>query len=1011
MRLLDELYGITGSVQELPSERDQNFYVKTEKGKEYVLKISNIFEKKETLDLQNEAMLHLANLDDSGRYPLVLQTKSNELIATYQKDDKTSHFVRLVTYLPGKVLAKVNPHNDELLYDFGRFIGTSSRYLETFTHTAANRELYWDLKHAYTIINKYKEHITDLRKRMIVEHFLNEFKEIVLPKLSNLRTSVIHNDFNDYNVIVKRGKSANQYEFGIIDFGDMIHSHTIFELAVATTYAILGKKGPLKAAAYVIHGHHSVFPLTELELELVFILICTRLCMSVSISAYQQKLEPENEYLKISEKPAWETLKLFKDVHPRFSNYVFRHACKMNPCPQSKEIVDWIKLHREEFGSILGSNSTRIPHIVFDLSVGSLELSDLFDFTNKTALKELLFNKMKNSNAEVGVGRYNEARAIYTEELFRSESDEGYEYRTIHLGVDLFLKPNASIYAPLEGRIHSFQNNEGPLDYGPTIILEHKINEGNLIFFTLYGHLSPESLNGIEEGMIFKRGELLAHVGSIEHNGGWPPHLHFQIITDMLGREGDFPGVISESQRDIWLSICPDPNLILKVPEESFPEEPLTKDEILNFREQTIAPSLSISYKKPLKIVRGYKQYLYDQSGRPYLDCVNNVCHVGHCHPTVVKALQQQAAVLNTNTRYLHDNLVKYAQRLCATLPEPLNVCFFVNSGSEANELALRLARTHTKHRDLIVIDHAYHGNTGSLIDISPYKFDGPGGEGPPPYVHKVTIPDVYRGEYKAHDSDAGKKYADDVKKTSQKIQNEGKGVAAFICESIMSCAGQIVFPNNYLQEAFRHVREAGGVCIADEVQVGFGRVGTHFWGFQTQDVVPDIVSMGKPIGNGHPLSAVVTTPEIADSFNTGMEWFNTFGGNPVSCAVGLAVLDVIENEKLQENALIVGNYLKDRLKKLMDKHPIIGDVRGLGFFIGVELVLNRETLEPAPKQATYIVERMKEHGVLLSRDGPKKWPSTIKIKPPLVFTKENAEFLVNTLDKILEEDFVNIKK
>ncbi|MFX0077422.1 MAG: phosphotransferase, partial [Candidatus Hermodarchaeota archaeon] len=565
LRLINDLYGITGSVQELPSERDQNFYVKTENGKEYVLKIANTFEEEETLDLQNKAMLHLEDLDDSERYPLVLLTKSNELIATYQKDDETSHFVRLVTFLPGKVLAEVNPHNTELLYDFGCFVGTTSSYLETFTHTAANRDLYWDLKHAYNIINKYKEHIADLEKRMIVEHFLNEFTEIVLPNLSNLRTSVIHNDFNDYNVIVNRGKSPDQYQFGIIDFGDMIYSHTIFELAVATTYAILGKKNPIKAAAHVISGYHSVFPLNELELELLFILICTRLCMSVSIAAYQQKLEPENEYLKISEKPAWETLKLFKDVHPRLANYVFRHACKMFPCPQSKKIVDWIKLHSNEFGLILGSNFDKIPHVVFDLSIESLELNNLYDFTNKEALNELLLDKMKNVSAKVGIGRYNEARAIYTEKLFRSEGDEGFEYRTIHLGSDLFLKPNSPLYTPLEGRIHSFQNNKGYLDYGPTIILEHEINDGKLKFFTLYGHLSLNSLNDIEEGRIFKKGELLAHIGSIEHNGGWPPHLHFQIIIDMLGRKGDFPGVISESQRDIWLSICPDPNLILKI--------------------------------------------------------------------------------------------------------------------------------------------------------------------------------------------------------------------------------------------------------------------------------------------------------------------------------------------------------------------------------------------------------------------------------------------------------------
>jgi 4-aminobutyrate aminotransferase-like enzyme/Ser/Thr protein kinase RdoA (MazF antagonist) len=1010
LKLLDEFYGITGSVRELPSERDQNFYVKSENGDEYVLKIANTFEKVETLDLQNNAMLHLANRGSSGRYPIILRTKSNELIATYQKDEITSHFVRLVTFIPGKVFAKVNPHNKELLFDLGRFVGETSKLLESFNHVAANRELYWDLKHAYNIINKYKEHIADQAKRMIVEHFLKEFTERVLPNLSNLRSSVIHNDFNDYNVIVNRGKSPDQYKFGIIDFGDMVYSHTIFELAVATTYAILGKKDPIKAASYFIEGYHSIFPLTELELELLFILICTRLCMSVSIAAYQQKLEPENEYLKISEKPAWETLKLFKDVHPRFSNYIFRYASKLDPCPQSKEIVNWIKLHREEFGSILENDFAKISHIVLDHSIGSLELSDIDDLENKEAFAELIFNKMKNANAKIGIGRYNEARSYYTSELFKSESDEGLEYRTIHLGMDLFLKPNDPIYAPLDGKIHSFQNNSGNLDYGPTIVLEHELNGGKLKFFTLYGHLSLESLNEIFKGMIVKKGDLIANIGSFEHNGGWPPHLHFQIITDMLGRKGDFTGVVSENHRDIWLNISPDPNLILKIPEESFPKKSLTKDEILNLREQLIGPSLSISYKKPLKIVRGYRQYLYDESGRPYLDCVNNVCHVGHCHPAVVTALQKQAAVLNTNTRYLHDNLVRYAQRLCATLPEPLSACFFVNSGSEANELALRLARTHTKQRDFIVIDHAYHGNTSLLIDISSYKFDGPGGEGPPSYVHKVVMPDIYRGKYKAHDADAGKKYAEDVKDKIKKIHNMGKRIAAFICEPIMSCAGQIVFPKNYLKEAFRHVRGAGGVCIADEVQIGFGRVGTHFWGFQTQDVVPDIVTMGKPMGNGHPLAAVITTPEIANSFNTGMEWFNTFGGNPVSCAVGIAVLDVIDNEQLQEHALKVGNYLKNRLIKLKDKHSVIGDVRGVGLFIGVELVLDRETLEPAPKQAAYVVERMKEHGILLSRDGPKKCPSTIKIKPPLVFTEEDADFLVDTLDKVLAEDFMNIK-
>ncbi len=337
--------------------------------------------------------------------------------------------------------------------------------------------------------------------------------------------------------------------------------------------------------------------------------------------------------------------------------------------------------------------------------------------------------------------------------------------------------------------------------------------------------------------------------------------------------------------------------------------------------------------------------------------------------------------------------------------PPSLSVCYFVCSGSEANELALRLARTYTGQKDTIVLDVAYHGNTNALIEISPYKHAGPGGQGAPPFVHVVPMPDDYRGIYKRADSQAGSKYARTVEETIRKMQQEGRQPGAFIAESLLSCGGQIVLPDGYLKDAYRCVHAAGGVCIADEVQVGFGRVGSHFWGFETQGVVPDIVTMGKPIGNGHPLAAVVTTPEIADAFNNGMEYFNTYGGNPVSCAIGLAVLDVIEDEQLQARALHIGNHLLDGLRALQQKYPLIGDVRGLGLFVGIELVLDRETLAPAAEQASYIANRARQRGILLSTDGPLH--NVLKIKPPLVFNEADADALVATLDDILTEDFV----
>jgi 4-aminobutyrate aminotransferase-like enzyme len=415
---------------------------------------------------------------------------------------------------------------------------------------------------------------------------------------------------------------------------------------------------------------------------------------------------------------------------------------------------------------------------------------------------------------------------------------------------------------------------------------------------------------------------------------------------------------------------------------------------ILELRSKHLGPSLSVSYDEPLHIVHGKGQYLFDSKGNRYLDCVNNIQHVGHCHPKVVEAAQEQYKKLNTNTRYLDGTIVNYAKNITSTLPDGLDVCFFGNSGSEANDLALRMARQFTGEKTTIVLDGAYHGNLFSLIEISPYKHNGPGGNGAPNFVYTLPMPDSFRGKYRG--VDCGEKYAQEMQATINEIQNKGKKVSTFIAEALMGCGGQLVLPKGFLKKVFNLVRAAGGICIADEIQIGFGRVGSHFWGFETDGVVPDIVTMGKSMGNGHPLSAVVTTRKIADSFNNGMEYFNSFGGNAVSCAVGQAVLDVIKEEALQENALEVGNYLLNQLKNLQDQHDLIGEVRGRGLFIGIELV--KDELVPAQAEAQTIVNQMKNKGLLLSTDGPEH--NVIKIKPPLLFNKKNADELVEKIDK-----------
>jgi 4-aminobutyrate aminotransferase-like enzyme/Ser/Thr protein kinase RdoA (MazF antagonist) len=428
----------------------------------------------------------------------------------------------------------------------------------------------------------------------------------------------------------------------------------------------------------------------------------------------------------------------------------------------------------------------------------------------------------------------------------------------------------------------------------------------------------------------------------------------------------------------------------------------MPRADVLARRERFAAPMLSLSYAEPLEIVRGRGSYLFDKQGRGYLDCVNNVCHVGHCHPRVVAAASEQMARLNTNTRYLSDLHARYTERLAGLFPDPLEIVFLVNSGSEANELALRLASTATGRRGVIATTAGYHGNTQSLVDVSAYKHDGKGGAGAPDWVGKVDNPDPYRGRFRGDTSEAAAAYAAQVGAQSEALRQRGFAPAAFLIEALPGCGGQNVPPQGYLLQAFAEARAEGALCIADEVQIGFGRVGSHWWAFDEQGAVPDIVTMGKPIGNGHPMGAVITTRAIAEAFHTGMEWFNTFGGNPVSCATGLAVLEVIESEGLRERALRVGELIQNGLRGLAERFPVIGDVRGRGMYLGAEFVHNRETRKPNAETLRAVLESARATGVLLSSDGPDH--NVLKIKPPMVFDESDAALMLSVIEHALHQ-------
>jgi 4-aminobutyrate aminotransferase-like enzyme/Ser/Thr protein kinase RdoA (MazF antagonist) len=985
-----DIFGVEAVASPLESERDQNFRLETSDGARYVLKIANDGESRDWLEAQNAAMAHA-----SGRgalCPSIVPGLDGAEIATTAGGAGSVHMVRLLTWVGGEPLGRLRYHSPGLLEDLGRRLGELDAILADFDHAALHREFHWDLRRASATVTEHLPDIADEALRRLVGDLAARAGAAVEQSAPGLPTGTIHNDANDYNVLVVRDESGAQRISGFIDFGDLMHGWRVADLAIAIAYAMLDAADPLAVARRLAGAYHAVHPLTEEEAGILFDLAVLRLCLSASIAASQTRLRPDDPYLAISQPPIARTLPTLAVIPRGFASAAIRHACGFEPIPGSSQIERW--LHACQVAPVIDVDPSRM--VVLDLSVGSPLVDSDPSGNAEPALTARIQRIQAGRGAAGGIGRYLEPRLLYVSPLFDGGSPDA-ERRTIHLGIDLFVPAGTVVHAPIDGTVVVAAENVAPLDYGPVIILEHRTTEGDR-FFTLYGHLTRESLDRLTPGRRVAAGEALAAVGVADVNGGWPPHLHFQVIVDLLGLGADFPGVCRASEWPIWRSLSPSPNAVLRLPGAEFSCDGLLTDRSVAARRARIGPSVRLGYREPLRIARGWMQHLYDWSGRRYLDAYNNVPHVGHSHPRVAEAAAAQMRVLNTNTRYLQDALGAYAARLTATLPDPLRVCYFVNSGTEANELALRLARAHTRRQDVLVLDAAYHGHSQTMIEVSPYKFNGPGGQGARPWVHVAALPDVYRGSYRREDAAA--KHAHDV---GVLIAHLGPGrLAAFLAETCPSVAGQILLPDGYLAAVYQHVRAAGGICIADEVQTACGRMGSHFYAFQAHGVIPDIVVLGKPIGNGYPVGAVVTTREVAESFDNGMEFFSTFGGSTVSCIVGLAVLDVVEEESLQGHARQVGETLGAGLRELKARHELIGDVRGSGLFWGVELVTNGVDLDPAAAQAGYVMNRLRDEGILIGTDGPQH--NVLKIRPPMPFTSADATRLVEMLDRTLGE-------
>ncbi len=560
--LADELFGIKGIARKLPGESNLNFLIKVSHTEKYVLKIAH---SERTLNLQNEALQHLSKKHLPIVLPQVVVDKNGQLTSRFNLENGQVVFIRLLTWVAGRLLSKIEPHTLELMESLGRACGHLCKGLADFEHTEAHRYFRWDNAQA-TWIAGYLDRIETKEKRELVQHFLTLYEKIVVPKLDGLRKSINYNDANDYNVIINENWT-NPSVKGLIDFGDIVFTPTINEVAIAAAYALMNKPDPLTTACAVVKGFHAIFPIKEEECILIFSLIAARLIISVTISSINQKESPDNAYLQISAKPAWDLLKKWREIPPALAHYSFRQVCGLEPCPTNTVFRDFIKKNGKNFASIVLPDLKKAEKAILDLGVGSVQLRDRLDFEDSARFDALINRIMEAAGVEISIGKYNEVRPLYITDSYVIEGNEGPQWRTVHIGLDIFMRAGTPVFAPLGGKVHSFQNNAADRDYGPTIILEHSV-EGNLTFYTLYGHLGLAALNALNIGMPIKKGEQIATIGSRPVNGNWAPHLHFQVMLDLLGFSGDFPGVAFPHQRAVWTSLCPNPNLLIGMKEQ-----------------------------------------------------------------------------------------------------------------------------------------------------------------------------------------------------------------------------------------------------------------------------------------------------------------------------------------------------------------------------------------------------------------------------------------------------------
>ena len=949
-KLATEVFGIVGEAKELGSQQDRNFLItSSSSGSRFLLKVSNPVFTVEELDAQNRAMELLARAGLT--VPMPTADSNGSMIATVDLNGRPHH-VRLLSFVEGIPMIDFEYLSVGPVADLGRLAGGVSIALADFEHPGLERLLQWDLRRGEEVVAGLLQHVPDESRRALLAETLDTVSASLAPLTGLLPIQALHADLTDDNVVCTIDAAGRPTIAGIIDFGDISYGWRVAELAVACTAVF--HHDPVRPLAILplIEAFDAVVHLTEAEIDAIWPLIVLRGATLVVSGEHQVAIDPGNDYADTAREREW---------------VIFETAARFDVATATAAIR--CRLGRERPRPDFAPDHLLLPFLassppaLVDLGYSSRSLRNGSWLEDPLGEEERIQRETAASSG-CAVTRFGEAR------LTHATARSATEPINVALAVDVWLGGQAKdVVAPFSGELRELDDSLALVRESWTLVIA--------------GLASPK-LGPVSAGDMIGRAEHALTLWLVATSTAAP----LRSVP---------PRFVAGSEFFAWSARLDDPGTVLGL--HTRPDVPDPAD-VLARRERSYDPLQSHYYVAPPQIERGWREHLIDTNGRHYLDMVNNVSILGHGHPRIAATAADQWLMLNTNSRFNYDAVARLSECLLATVPGRYDTVLLVNSGTEAVDLALRLTRAYSGRDDVLCVGESYHGWSLGADAVSTAISDNPrAAETRPSWVHVTGTLNAYRGTYRG--SDAGAAYAAESITQIERLAQEGRPIGTFIAEPRNGNAGAIEVPQGYLAAVYDAIRAGGGVCISDEVQVGYGRLGNVFWGFQEHaGIVPDVITIAKAMGNGHPLGAVITRREIADALSSQGTFFSSAGGSTLSSRIGVEVLEIMAEEGLPANALEVGTYLQLGIKQLSNQHPMIGAVHGRGLYLGVELVRNRVTLEPAREETAAICDRLLELGVIVQPTGDRQ--NVLKVKPPLCFTKESADFFISCLDDVL---------